>query len=319
LAAAKEGGRLGIPSLAIPVANFDKIAEVRALKATPTYDRMRIKASSTNRLISLLFPQLVATVDEEKVLFEWPPLESIAAQLARCDPPHRYWRSMSAVKTPIALRNQFELQKLLSLKAPRELLHVTGRPSDDLLAQGIKDSLTTDPSRTMVLCALPQLYEHGMVDENTHWERIHMLLRQITSLPQVRLTVSLHPRVDREQYIRNLSDYEMQIIDGNVANHIPRSDVLIAMGSSIIELALAAAVPVIDLVCWFDHGMYAQAVGLVPVKDEALIGDTLASVVSDPTHGHIKRAAAEQAGFWGHLDGQSCSRIKELMDSLGDS
>lgn len=317
IASAREGARRNIPSLAIPVASFDKTAEVRALRLTPHYERMQVRASPINRLVSFLFPRLTASVDGEKVIFEWPPIGAMAAALARCEPPHRYWRSMSRIRTPMALRNRFEVEKLLALKAPKNLLHLTGRPSDDRLTSEIGEVFSVDPNLSRVLCALPQLLEHGMVDQPTHWNRIHMLIRQITSIPGVRLSVSLHPRVDRSEYLRQLSKYDLTVIEGAVADHIPRSQVVIAMGSSIIELALAAAVPVLDLVCWFDHGMYSQAVALVPVKDEGLIGSTLEGVLSAAKYGPLKIQASEQAGYWGQLDGRSSIRIRELMDNLG--
>ena len=56
-----------------------------------------------------------------------------------------------------------------------------------------------DPKRETVIIGMPQLLEHDLTDEKTHWEEIEYLVGAAAS-DKINLVLSLHPKQDKVRY-----------------------------------------------------------------------------------------------------------------------
>lgn len=314
VAAIRLAERRSVACLAVPSASFEPIAEVRYLAAIGKLDRAVADRNILTRAIARLRPDLVSDRLPIRVIADYPPLDALAAGLAGVDDSRLEWSSRARHATHLAVASTRTRDLLVASGVPANALDVTGRPAHDLLAA------TGRPGRAraggpVILCAVPQLAEHGFTDDERHWRRLRSLFEQLQRVPGARVVASLHPRMDRAIYAAIFEPMGVTVSDRPTPEEVPAADVLVAMGSSVIELALAVGVPVVDLVCWFDHGTFADAVGRVTVTDEGAIGAAVAAVLAS-SDGEWAANRAVDAERWGLIDGRACDRIVALLDRL---
>ena len=89
------------------------------------------------------------------------------------------------------------------------------------------------PDKKIIICALPQLAEHNILDWENHWKEIEFLVSTISSRKQ-NLILSLHPKMEREKYLFLEEKYNCKIAEERLFEFLPIADLFIATFSSTI-------------------------------------------------------------------------------------
>lgn len=171
------------------------------------------------------------------------------------------------------------------------------------------------PGRTSILLSWPTNYhdERGHFCEFPDYETLtRKVIGYITSLPNVDLTLSLHPNTPPR--FRQIVASIHPITTKDVLTLIPQNDIFITCGSSTMRWAVACAKPVIDYEFYnFELPEYKVCPAVFRVNDFQSFQDRLHSLVTDESaYQSAAQAQKKLAPEWGILDGQNFNRIYEL-------
>lgn len=142
---------------------------------------------------------------------------------------------------------------------PREKLRIVGSPEFDVLYKGMgsrsalrkqlveKYGLKTD--NKIIIIALPQLAEQGVLNWDEHWSEVRCILEQLTRTG-LSIIVSLHPRADYEKYIFLEKVFKVFIAVEPLKNMLPIADAFVAANSSTLVWAILCGVKPFMLDCY---------------------------------------------------------------------
>ena len=97
--------------------------------------------------------------------------------------------------------------------------------------------LNLDINLPLIIFAIPQFAEQGIMSWEKHWEIIFSYLEVITKL-KVNLFLSLHPRMNRIKYKQLEKKYKCFIIKGNLSDYIGSADIFIASNSTVLSWSI---------------------------------------------------------------------------------
>lgn len=105
-------------------------------------------------------------------------------------------------------------------------------------------------SKKIVIVALPQLAEHGILPWNKHWEEVDFLLSSIDKL-NCNIIISLHPKMNRKSYLFLEKKYNCLISEERLLNILPIADMFIATYSSTVLWSVLCGIKtlVVDFYC----------------------------------------------------------------------
>lgn len=128
-------------------------------------------------------------------------------------------------------------------RVPPEKIRITGDIVYDKIAQcfhrkgEIKAELLTkycfDEKCKIIIIALPQLAEQGVMDWEPHWKEIRFLVEQ-TTLSNQNVLLSLHPRMNTTDYTFLEKEFPCRIAQERLSEIIAGADVFIANYSSTV-------------------------------------------------------------------------------------
>lgn len=206
---------------------------------------------------------------------------------------------------------------------------VTGSPYGDV----IFDTLSQDPSakqafgraafidndRKRLLVSWPPSYHDSRPGANefaTYEEMTRTVLGFLGTLPNVQVTVSLHPAAGEEAR-RAVLDAGLTPTDEYVIELIPKHDIFLTSFSSTIRWATAAGKPVVnyDAYRWqfrhFDSGGFFNEGSFAGLK--ARISEL---VDSEAAYRVAAEAQLRDGPRWGSIDGRSTERIVGALEAL---
>lgn len=153
--------------------------------------------------------------------------------------------------------SQREKNRLVKLGGNKEKYIVTGLTThDSLYSQFINKSIYKTKLKeqyslnfdTNLFISLPQYFEHGLCEEAEHFLIINKMIDVLSQL-DVNLFISLHPKMDRANYIHLDTKVNVHILDEPLSNNLICADIFLATYSSTVTWALMCDIPVVI----FDH------------------------------------------------------------------
>lgn len=166
------------------------------------------------------------------------------------------WAYGGGITDVASVFGEFDYRKQISLGVRPEKMIITGQCSVDSLYQSSRDAMQIrnaliseyklQEDRLVVICAIPQYYEHGLMSKKKHFELLEQLLSSLASV-QVNLVLSLHPRSRREDYQDMARKYGAALANQSLVEFIAGADLFISAMSSTVRWAILLNIPTIVL------------------------------------------------------------------------
>ena len=163
----------------------------------------------------------------------------------------------------------------------------------------------------LLLCAVPQLGEHGAMPWPQHWQEIEFLLAAFARLKNVSVVLSLHPKSNPVDYQPLADHYGATLAKRRIYELLPICDVFVAGFSSTVVQAIGIGKPTV-IVDFYDYHFtfYDDAPGVIVLRARDQLTGTLARLFSDPQYYSLLAAAQRQrASEWILLDGKCTERV----------
>lgn len=193
----------------------------------------------------------------------------------------------------VCVDNESTLARYVAEGVPRHKLRIVGDTAYDALhaqftmrdrlrAKMIEDEeILSD--RKVVVVALPQFAEQGVMDWKDHWREIDHLLAEICRCGHS-VIVSLHPRVNPDDYRSLAEKYPVRIAVRQLRDILPVADVFVAVNSSTVFWAVLCGIPVVVLDYFgLDSSLFGHLESIAYVRDRAAVRHTVGAAVSAPT------------------------------------
>jgi hypothetical protein len=166
------------------------------------------------------------------------------------------WFMGSGKSDILCLPNVLLRDHYVSNGVPAEKIRIIGDTSFDRIYQGVeaRENLRATLSRKyrlsvnrkFIVCALPQLAEHGILLWDRHWDEIHFLCNALTALGH-NVLLSLHPKVERNIYGHLATHYNCAILDERLSVALPVADMFVATNSSTVFWAVMLGIKAVVL------------------------------------------------------------------------
>lgn len=212
-------------------------------------------------------------------------------------------------------------------RVPKERIRIIGDVVYDKIADtlGRKDAVRAGifskyefaPDKKLIVLALPQLAEQGIMDWDSHWKETCLLVDEVSRSGQ-NVLISLHPRMDAAQYAFLERDYPCRIAQVRLAEFLPAADVFVAAFSSTVIWAVLCGIKTIILDLYkLNYAFFDSLESVVVVKTHADLQSRLGEVISG--------AHTDFTSDWealsrnAVLDGRTVHRYKELFQELANT
>jgi hypothetical protein len=318
--------RQGIPSLVIPYTGRIPESFCRSYLSKPNYELNYTVSTAFNHVAAWCYPQWTYMYKGSRFLFK-KAADLIALHLAGVAETMPWRESGPETICTFAMECEMECQRYLELGVPSHKLIVTGKPLHDILFQVSQESharrealyerLGLPGQKRMILCAVPQLAEHGFLSWEESRRAIETLMASLTSVQDANVILSLHPGgMRKENYVYLEEIFNVRIADEASTYLIPLCDLFVASGSSTVKMAICSHKPVINILCWLT--VKAMDIpGIVTIHNEHEINPTIQRIMNNPEeYNAARQRVIEIAPLWGVVDGQALERLIALADSL---
>ena len=168
-------------------------------------------------------------------------------------------------------------------------------------------------NRKLIIIALPQLYEHGMLPYDEHMDVIHTICNA-AKRSKANILISLHPKMELNNYKFLEEQYGLSILDERLSQVLPAADVLInTQGSSTWIWSVLCEIPVV--VCdWFGHDAEISDAkyGVRIIKQKSEMGKEVSDLINDEHYYADMQLLCKKAkNQVGRFDGQCGKRLVE--------
>lgn len=318
----------GVPSLIVPVAMSAPAGAVKSRLTRPDGDRLYGMQSIFNRIVAVLFPNWVYEYEGRRLLF-YPAARAVVAW-AFGIMPRNPWALGGGAATRMAVESPRHFQMFTEHGIPEKKMVVTGKPSLDQMYEAmrpanqrmIKEELGIPEPGQVLLCAVPQLAEHGLMPWPQHWQEIEFLLATFAHLKNVSVVLSLHPKSNPLDYQRVAGQYGAILAKRRIYELLPACDVFVATFSSTVMQAIGIGKPTVVVDFYgLNYTYYDDTPGVTVLRARDQLESTLARLFSDSQYySLLAEAQRQQAPEWILLDGKCTERVVgELYRLIEDS
>jgi hypothetical protein len=182
-------------------------------------------------------------------------------------------------------------ERYIRLGCNAQKIIVTGHTSHDKLKEGyerrevLKTELvrkySLDRTKKLIVMALPQLAEHGMMGWDKHREEIGFLMRTLLEV-ETNCLISLHPKMIPGRYRFIGSEYGIPISMERLVDILPAADVFAATYSSTVQWAALCHIPTVLFDFYgFNYAMYDFLKGVKVVTDKMALTPYLRRLLLD--------------------------------------
>ncbi len=117
-------------------------------------------------------------------------------------------------------------------------------------SERLRRELGVGRSDVLLIVALPQFWEHGMTDKETHFAFVDRFLA-LLSRHKAQILISLHPKMSRADYEARVSAAGLRLADRPLIEILAAADLFIAGGySTTIRWAMGIGIPSMNLDLW---------------------------------------------------------------------
>ena len=238
------------------------------------------------------------------------------------------WVMGSGNKSRIMVTGEEAKLRLESYGLDQRKIEVTGDPEFDYLFDGKKTreksrSLLTEkyslnPSKRIIMVALPQLYEHKILNYQDHCQTIAHICT-VLSDSNCNVLASLHPKMNIANYRHVERQYKIKILEEPLREVLPSADLFVTgQGSSTKLWAILLLIPTLVL-DWYglDYETHGFDAGVIEIKKKQHFETKLQEVLSSRK---VWKTLVEKQKFIanavGLLDGNALERVvSHLMAS----
>ena len=173
-----------------------------------------------------------------------------------------------------------------------------------------------DPALPIIIIGMPQLFEHNLLSYDDHMAVINVICDGAYQ-ENANVLTSLHPKMDKNNYLFLQSKYNFGILNESLSNCLPAADVYVScQGSSTWIWSVLCEIPMI--VCdWYgsDADISKPEYGLSILKHSSAYSEELHKLLSNSTYLHYKKdQCVETKPKIVQFDGNSSERIlKHLL------
>jgi hypothetical protein len=215
-------------------------------------------------------------------------------------------------------------ERYISLGCNAHKITVTGHASHDKLKEGyerreeLKPELirkySLDATKKLIVMALPQLAEHGMMGWDKHREEIGFLMRTLLEV-EANCLISLHPKMVPAKYRFIEAEYGIPTSTERLVDILPAADVFAATYSSTVQWAVLCQIPTVLFDFYgFNYPMYGFLKGVKVVTDKMVFAPYLRRLLLDREYYlemsmEQKKMAARISPF----DGRCMERILDVV------
>ena len=315
----------GCPVVVLPTAFSDPDSNARNRIGNDSLYLHRVPHRWLKRWIALRYPRQVRDTPLGKMLFYAPT--KILAMAILGILPRNPWIIGGNGADMLCVIGEQEKEKFISYGVVPERITITGLPSYDTIYTNHQDqdNIRTHlyekyqlaNSKKLVICAVPQLAEHGLLPWEKHWEEIRFLAEVFASTP-ANVLLSLHPRSSREDYQFIENEYGLRILDEPLAQAVCAADLLVsASTSTTILTSVFLHIPSLAINFYDLHNdQYNRLEGVVKIDDKDIFAETLRDVIEDEERYRKLQAAqyhaAEQIT---PFDGNAIKRIIKTLEA----
>lgn len=153
------------------------------------------------------------------------------------------WHLGCGLSTVLCVDNERTLRRYIDSGVNERKLELTGDTAYDTIhnsfkrkseiLRGIQQAHDLQAGQPIVIIALPQLAEHGLLDWSSHHVEIEYLLGSLDLLP-AEILVSLHPKMEREHYVPYERNHRCRILKERLSVVLPIADLFCATYSSTV-------------------------------------------------------------------------------------
>jgi hypothetical protein len=161
------------------------------------------------------------------------------------------WSIGNGLSDIVCVDNKHTYMRYIKMRVKKEKLVIVGDVSYDALYKIYKDRIEIknkiikkyklNYTKKIIILALPQLAEHKRLDWDTHWIEIKYLVNVLSTIG-INILISLHPRMNRENYdfINKISN--CTLLDERLFDVLPIADLFVAGFSSTIIWAVLCGI-----------------------------------------------------------------------------
>ena len=231
------------------------------------------------------------------------------------------WVLGSGYKSRIMVTGEEAKLRLESYGLDQRKIEVTGDPEFDDLFDGKKtreksrsllaDKYSLDTSKRIIVVALPQLYEHKILNYQDHFQTIgHICM--VLSRSNCSVLMSLHPKMDIANYRYIESQYKIRIVEEPLREVLPSADLFVtSQGSSTKLWGILLLMPTLVL-DWYglNYETHEFDAGVIEIKKKHHFEKRLKEVLSTQK---VREMLVEKqksiANTVGLLDGNALDRV----------
>ena len=182
-------------------------------------------------------------------------------------------------------------ERYIRLGCNAQKIIVTGHASHDKLKEGyerrevLKTELvmkySLDRTKKLIVMALPQLAEQGLMGWDKHREEIDFLMRTVLEV-EANCLISLHPKMIPGRYQFVEAEYGIPISKERLVDILPAADVFAATYSSTVQWAALCHIPTVLFDFYgFSYAMYEFLKGVKVVTDKMAFAPCLRRLLLD--------------------------------------
>lgn len=318
LLALRAARRRSIPSVLVPYAVSSLESDLFVRRSDPRYQAGPNSGGATGTAAARWLPGQV----RDGILF-YPAGVTVTLGALGHLPPSPWLLGANGADYMCVLGLEHR-EELLAAGVPAHRVACTGQASSDglamspaasaELASNLRQRYELSDGSPLLMCAVPQHAEHGMVSWTVHREAIGNLFAALAASGAAVL-LSLHPKSDRASYSELASHHGLRILDERLSSALAAADLFVAAFSSTVRWAIGLGIPAIvidDLESGYQ--LYRGLAGVSVVDDHRALAALLHEACRSITALSNLRAHAQLGKQQvGSIDGRAAHRIAEVI------
>jgi hypothetical protein len=201
------------------------------------------------------------------------------------------WCIGNGLSNVVCVDSQHTFDRYKGEGVPEEKLSIIGDVAYDTLFKNhqsqihlrkeIVEEYLLMSDKKIIVIALPQFAEQGLLNWNEHWVEINYLVEQITRT-NLNVVISLHPRVIASDYSFLEEKYSVHISRIPLNQLLPIADLFVAVNSSTVFWAALCGIPAVVINFYgLDASLFKHLKNIRYVDERAKIFDIVENTASE--------------------------------------
>lgn len=317
-----------IPVLLVPVAQNSLEGADYKIRSD---DRTYFLSSSPNRWIKRFlyhfYPMQFYSPGQGQQLCFFKPIEIMVLLICKMLPQNPWIWGGSGFITHCCSLGTNHYNYMIGGGVEPSLVSITGQPSIDTLFKSdnergaLREKLNKDycldEKQKLIICAVPQYAEHGLLDWHTH-KKLTEELFSILAASDNNILLSLHPKSNISTYKELAVQYNLPILTERISQVLAAADLLIATNSSVVAWAVGASIPAIVIDPLKMDDLYDGFESIIKLDNHEELSQKIRSVLQIEELTRLRAITEIEAPMLGCYDGQNTARIIQQIEKMVD-